>query len=170
MSTFDVFLTVVAFLAAGGWLLFALARVGAAWDESERKTTAMRKAFTAAGLSLLRDVETLQKLDDEIKRVKDGVSNAIRDQQDRHAALAKSVRPPPPDVYVTSEYPPSQKELAWLATFMRDARVPQQPGEQEPKPMLIWGHTQSAALARARQLIQDHKAYSVGNIGPFYTS
>jgi hypothetical protein len=164
----DTFLLVVACAAVGGWVLFALARVQTAWDTSQRKTTEMRRAFTAAGMTLLRDVETIQKLDDEIKRVKDGISKAISDQQDRHQALAKSARPPPPDTYVTSEYPPSQKELAWLVTFMRDPRVPQQSEEREPKPMLIWGHTQSAALQRARQLIQDHKAYVVGNVGPFH--
>ena len=169
-NTINTFLLIVACASAGGWVLFALARVQAAWDGSQRKTSELRRTFTAAGLSLMRDVETIQKLDDEIKKVKDGMATALRDQADRHQALAKSVRPPPPDTYVTSEFPPSAKEMAWLVTFMRDTRIPAQHNEREPKPMLIWGHTQGAALQRARQLIQDYKAYSVGNVGPFHNT
>lgn len=169
-GTMTTFLLFVACAAAGGWVLFALARVQAAWDSSQRRTTELRRTFTAAGMSLMRDVETIQKLDDEIKKVKDSIATAVREQADKHHALAKSVRPPPPDTYVTSEYPPSQKELPWLVTFMRDARVPPQHNEREPKPMLIWGHTQGAALQRARQLIQDYKAYTVGNVGPFHNT
>ena len=169
-SFMNTFFEVVLLAAAGGWVVFGLARVQAAWDATDRKTTEMRRTFTATGITLLNNVETLQKLDDEIKRVKDKMATALREQKDKHEALAKNAPPPPPDIYVTSEYPPSQKELAWIATFMRDGRVPQQPNEREPKPMLIWGHTQAAALHRARQLIQDHKAYSVGNVGPFYVT
>jgi hypothetical protein len=166
----DSFLMFVALAAATGWVMFALARVQAAWDATDRKTNEMRRTFTAIGITLLNNVETIQKLDDEIKRVKDGIATTVREQNDKHEALAKSAPPPPPDIYVTSEYPPSQKELAWIASFMRDPRVSPQLGEREPKPMLIWGHTQAAALHRARQLIQDHKAYTVGNVGPFYNS
>ncbi len=164
------FVTIVLLVAVVGWVVYGLSRVQVAWDRGERETTELRKTFTSAGLALLRDVETIQKLDDEIKRVKDKTATARREQQDRHAMLSKSARPPPPDIYVTSEFPPSQKELAWIASFMRDPRVPAVPGEHEPKPMLIWGHTQAAALHRARQLIQEYKAYSVGSVGPFHTS
>ena len=166
----NTFIIVVMYAALAGWILHALARVQMAWEAGQRKTTQLRQTFTAAGLTLMRNVETIQKLDDEIKKVKDGVETALREQQDKHTALTKSARPPPPDVYATSEFPPSQKELAWVATFIRDARVPAVPGEHEPKPMLIWGHTQSAALSRARQLIQEYKAYSVASVGPFYNS
>ncbi len=166
----NTFLVVVALIAAGGWVAFGLARVQAAWDATDRKTTEMRRNFTAAGLTLMNHVEVIQKLDDEIKRVKAKMATALREQKDKHEALAKNAPPPPPDIYATSEYPPSQKELAWIATFTRDSRVPQQPNEREPKPMLIWGHTQAAALHRARQLIQENKAYSVSNVGPFYNS
>jgi hypothetical protein len=166
----NTLLMVIALAAVGGWVVFGLARVQSALDATDRRTAEMRRTFTATGITLLSNVETIQKLDDEIKRVKEKMDTAMREQRDKHEALAKNAPPPPPDIYVTSEYPPSQKELAWIATFMRDARVPQQPNEREPKPMLIWGHTQGAALHRARQLIQENKAYSVGNVGPFYTS
>ncbi|HTP85013.1 MAG TPA: hypothetical protein VMQ11_18815 [Alphaproteobacteria bacterium] len=169
-SYVNMFLAFVALAIAGGWVVFGLARVQAALDATDRKTNEMRRTFTATGITLLSNVETIQRLDEEIKKVKDKVATAIREQRDKHEALAKNAPPPPPETYVTSEYPPSQKELAWIASFMRDARVPQQPNEREPKPMLIWGHTQAAALHRARQLIQENKAYTVGNVGPFYTS
>lgn len=162
----ELFMLVV-FAALCGWIVYALARVQAAWESGQRRTTEMRRTFTSGGLALMRDVETIQKLDDEIKRVKDRMADALRDQQDKHAALAKSVRPPPPDVYVTSEYPPSQKDTAWIATFVRDSKHPQEAWELEPKPMLIWGHTQTAAITRARQLIQDYKTYSVAEVAPF---
>ena len=161
------FILFVFLVAATGWVLYGLSRVQLAWETSQRKTNQMRKTFTQAGMTLLHDVETIQKLDDEIKKLKDNMATAAREQRDKHEALSKSRPPPPPDIYVTSEYPPSQKELAWIATFLRDARVPPQLNEREPKPMLIWGHTQGAALQRGRQLIQDQKAYSVGSVGPF---
>jgi len=163
-------LMVVALAAVGGWVMYSLARVQGIWEVRDRNATQTRRTFTAAGLTLMHDVETIQKLDDEIKKVKENMATSIREQRDKHESLAKNAPPPPPDIYVTSEYPPSQKELAWIATFSRDNRVPPQPNEREPKPMLIWGHTQGAAIHRARQLITEHKAYSVSNVGPFYTS
>jgi hypothetical protein len=163
-------LVFIALAAAGGWVVFGLARVQAALDATDRRTAEMRRTFTATGITLLNHVEAIQKLDEEIEKVKEKVETAVREQRDKHEALRKSAPPPPPETYVTSEYPPSQKELAWIATFMRDARVPQHPNEREPKPMLIWGHNQAAAIQRARQLIQENKAYSVSNVGPFYVS
>ena len=164
------FVMFAALVAVTGWVLYSLSRVQLAWETAQRKTNEMRKTFTQAGMTLLRDVETIQKLDDEIKKLKESMATAVREQRDKHEALSKTAPPPPPDIYVTSEYPPSQKELAWIATFMRDTRVPPQLHERVPPPMLIWGHTQAAALNRARQLIQDQKAYSVGSVGPFFNS
>ena len=158
------FLTFVMFIAIAGWMVASLVRLCAAWEAHQSKTNDVRKSFTAAGLKLASEIEHIQKLDDEIKRVKDKMATAVLEQQDRYAAFKKSVRPPPPDVYVTSEFPPSTKDLPWIATFMRDPRAAPMLGETEPKPMLIWGHTQNAALHRARQLIQEHKTYSVGDL------
>jgi len=160
------FLTVMMFFGLAGWIISAVARLYAAWDKHQLKTSEVRKTFTAAGLKLANHLETIQKLDDEVRKVRDNMVTAVQEQKDRQASFKKSVRPPPPDVYVTSEIPPSQQDLAWIATFNRVAKWAPQPWEIEPKPMLIWGHTQHAAEYRARQLVAEYKTYGVANLAP----
>jgi len=160
------FLSVMMFFGIIGWIISAVARLYAAWDKHQLKATEVRKTFTAAGLKLANYLEMIQKLEEEAEKVRTNMVMAVQEQKDRQASYAKSVRPPPPDVYVTSEMPPSQQDLAWIATFSRVAKWAPQPWEIEPKPMLIWGHTQHAAEYRARQLVAEFKTYGVANLAP----
>ncbi len=148
------------------WLLFAFARLQAAWEGSQRRTGELRQMLAAAGRKLLTDLETVQRLDTEIERVKESTATALREQKDRHEALAKSAPPPPPEVYVPSEYPPSRQDMAWIVDFVRDSDLAPQPWERAPKTSLVWGRTPSAALDRGRQLTAEHKMYRVENVRP----
>lgn len=148
------------------WIIGGLARLQAAWDASQRQTSELRQALTAAGLTLLRDLETIEKLEAETLRVKDGMQAAIREKAERHQTLARSTRPPPAEINVTSEYPTSQKDKAWIVEFMRDSESPRQPWERAPPTSLLWAPTQSAALTRGRQMADTYKTYSVASVRP----
>src|SRR5258708_533548 len=149
------------------WLLSALARVQAAWETSQRRTSELRTTLAAAGRQLLGNVEMIQRLEDDIKRVKDNAAAAAREQKDRHQVLAKAPPSPAPEIHVTSEFPPSRKDKAWIVDFVRDSELPPQPCEREPKTSLVWAPDKSAALGRARQLITEYKTYSVQGIRLF---
>lgn len=161
------FVLVTLYVAVIGWIMFALGRLQEAWQTSQRRTAELRAILAAVGRKLLSDLEAIQKLEDEIKRVKDKIAEELREQKDRREALTKSARPLPPEVNVLSEYPPSRKDLAWIVTFMRSADIPPQPWEPEPMTSLVWARTQTAALARGRQILNDYKTYSVASVGPF---
>ncbi len=148
------------------WLFAALGRLQTAWEISQQRTSELRYALAAAGKKLLKDLETVQKLKDEVERVKESVAAELREQKDRHATLAASTPPPPPEIHVTSEYPPSRRDAAWIVDFVRDSPLPQQPWEREPPTSLLWAPSQSAALDRARQLTRDCRTYSVAGARP----
>ena len=160
------FLVVIAYVGGVLWILCALARMQVAADASQRDMSQLRSTLTAAGLKLMSDLETAQKLEDEIKRVRESVAQARREQVDRHAAIARSAPPPSPEVYVTSEYPASRRDTPWIAEFVRDTEVPPQPGECQPMSSLIWAGTHATALSRARQIVGEHRTYDVASVRP----
>ncbi|MBV8538103.1 MAG: hypothetical protein JO128_21080 [Alphaproteobacteria bacterium] len=162
------FLVVMAYSALGLWVLVALARLQAVWDTGERQASELRATITAAGLKLMADTETVKKLDERAARAAESAAAAERDQADRYAALARAA-PPPPEIHVTSEYSGFRDDTAWVVTFMRDGKAPPQPWEREPKTSLVWAPTPSAALARARKLAEDHRAYIVAGVSPLST-
>ena len=148
------------------WLFAALGRLQKAWEISQQRTGELRYALGAAGKKLIKDLETIQKLKAEVERVKASVAADVREQKDRHATLAATTPPPPPEVHVTSEYPPSRRDAAWIVDFMRDSALPKQPWEREPATSLLWAPTQSAAVDRARQLTRDCRTYIVAGVRP----
>jgi hypothetical protein len=149
------------------WLMAALARLQAAWELSQKRTSELRLTLTAAGKTLLGDVETIQKLEDEIKRVKDNTAVALQEQKDRQELIVKTPPPPAPEIKVTSEFPPSRKDKAWVAEFERDSEFPPQPWERIPMTSLVWAPDNAAALVRARQVTSEHKTYRVESIRRF---
>jgi hypothetical protein len=148
------------------WIFWALARLQAAWETSQRQTSELRQALTAAGLRLLGDLETIEKLERETTRVKESAAAAIREQAERHQTVARSTRPPPAEISVTSEYPTSQKDKAWIVEFVRDGDSPRQPWERAPTTSLLWAPTQSTAVARGRQMADAYKTFSVASVRP----
>lgn len=160
------FLVVILYGVFGLWAFFALARVQAAWEVSQQRTSELRQALSAAVAKLARDLETAQKLDAQAERVKEDVAAAAREQKERHETLARSTPPPPPEVHVISEFPASRRDTAWVVDFVRDTDMPRQPWEREPNTSLIWAPSQSAALDRARQLTRAYKTYSVAGARP----
>lgn len=162
----DVFLAIL-YGALVVWICASLARLQAAWEVSQRQTGELRKALTAAGLKLMSELETVEKLEKEIAHVKQSAAVAMQEQKDRHEMLARSAPPPAPEIQVTSEYPTSKQDKAWIVEFMRDSGAPDQAWEREPPTSLVWARTQSAALDRGRTIIRELKTYSVGSVRPF---
>lgn len=148
------------------WIFVGLSRLQAAWELSQRQTSEVRHALTAAGLKLLRDLETIEKLESETNRVKEDAAAAIREQAERHQTVARSTRAAPAEISVTSEYPTSRQDKPWIVEFTRDSESPRQPWEREPPTSLLWAPTQAAALARGRQMADAYKTYGVGSVRP----
>jgi len=148
------------------WAWAALGRLQVAWEKRQRQFGELRHALTASGLTLMKDSDSVRKLEAETARLKDKAATAAREQTERHETVARMTRPPPPEIHVTSEYPPSRDDSAWVADFARDSDEPAPSWEREPATLLLWAPTQSAALARARQLIRGHRTYRVAGVRP----
>ena len=148
------------------WLFAALGRLQTAWEISQRRTGELRFALAAAGKKLLKDLETVQKLEAEVERVKESVAAEVHEQKERHATLAASTPPPAPEIHVTSEYPPSRRDAGWIVDFVRDSPLPKQPWEREPATSLLWAPSQSAAIDRGRQLTREFRTYIVAGARP----
>jgi len=157
---------VVLFGAFGLWISAVLARLQAAWEKRQRELGELRQALTASGLTLLKDTDRIKKLEAEAVRLTTNVTTAEHEQKERHENFVRTTRPPPPEVQVTSEYPPARGDTAWIADFARDSDDPPQPWERAPGTLLLWAPTQVAALAAARHLIRAHRTYRVGGVRP----
>ena len=148
------------------WMISALARLQKAWEISQQRTSELRLALTAAGRKLLRDMETMQRLDGEAARIRENAAAAARDQKERQATLARTMPPAPPEIHLTSEYPPTRRDTAWIIEFVRDSAMPRQPWEREPPTSLVWAPSQSAAFDRGHQIVRSYKTYSVAGARP----
>jgi len=148
------------------WSYALLARLQAAWETRQRQLGELRQGLTASGLALMKDTEKIEKLQAETTRLKTTAAEAAREQKERHENVLRTTRPPPPEVHVTSEYPPARGDSAWIADFARDSDEPAQPWERPLGILLLWAPTQAAALAAARHLIRAHRTYRVGGVRP----
>jgi hypothetical protein len=163
------FALVALYGAAGLWILISFARLHVAWQANQRQTADLRKAVTAAGLKLMGALETVEKLDGEIARATEQAAAAVREQEERRATLARSEPPPSPDIYMTSEYPTSSRDKAWVVEFMRDrdaSRARQPADHPPPPPSLFWAPTQNAALDKGRHVAEAHRIYTVQSVRP----
>ncbi len=157
------FLDVVVYGALGLWLCFALARVQAAWEQSQSRFSQLRQALTASGLALMKDMESIDKLKAETARLKGKTATAAKEQKERHETLVRSTRPPPPEIHVGSEYPPARDDIPWIADFTCDD---ESGAPAEPATLLMWAPTQTAALATARRMVRAHRIFRNAAVRP----
>ena len=146
------------------WIFVGIARVEVAWETSQRQTGALRKALTSAGLALMRDLETIEKIEAETAKVKEKAATALREQKDRHETFVKSMRPITAEINVTSEYPTGPQDKAWIIEFVRTAELGRAPSERHTVPVLLWAVNQAGAVSRGRQMAEAMKTYTLTTV------
>jgi hypothetical protein len=158
-----------AYAIGGMWLVLGLARFQVGWEKSQSRTATLRFALQNNARLLLQNLKDIEKLEVEIERTKKTAATARQDQEDRRHALTKALPPPPGEIYVTSEFPASQKDVPWVVDIGRDDKAAaRQIWDREPQPSLFWSPTHQAAAGRAQQVAAEFKGCHVKGVRRFF--
>lgn len=166
MFDFSGYMMVVAFVAVGLWMLIGVARLNYSWRASQARTAGLRQLKADGAKLLLERVEESMKIDNEIKESRQRVEMLKTALESKEKQLTNLVPPPPPAVYVTSEFPPSSKDKPWQALLRRNlgstkSRRPDEPSERY---VLIWGPDHSGAQTRAQNALSNFPGFAIDGV------
>ena len=168
MFDFSGYAMVVAYVAVGLWLLIDIARLNYAWRASQAQTAGLRQLKAEGAKILLARVEESMKIDSEIKEARQRVEMLKTALETKEKQLTNLVPPPPPSVYVTSEFPPSSRDKPWQAMLRRNlgnkARRPDEPSERH---VLVWGPDHAGAQGRAQNALSSFPGFAIDGVMRF---
>jgi len=168
MFDFGGYVMVVAFVGAGMWLLIGVARLNYTWQASQQRTIGLRQLKTEGAKILLERVEESMKLEAETKEARQRAEMLKTALETKEKQLTDLVPPPPPAIYVTSEFPPSSRDKPWQAMLRRMAgNKSRRADEPSERYVLIWGLDHSAAQARAQTALSSFPGFAVDGVMRF---
>ena len=168
MFDFGGFAMVVAFVFVGMWLLIGVARLNYTWQASQQRTAGLRQLKTEGAKILLERVEESMKLDTETKEARQRVEMLKTALEAKEKQLTNLVPPPPPSIYVTSEFPPSSRDKPWQAMLRRLAGTKsRRADEPSERYVLVWAPDHSGAQARAQNALSGFPGFAVDGVMRF---
>ncbi len=168
MFDFGGYVMVVGFVFVGMWILIGLGRLNYTWKASQQRTAGLRQLKTEGAKILLERVQESMKLEAETKEARQRVEMLKTALETKEKQLTDLVPPPPPSIYVTSEFPPSSRDKPWQAMLRRlpgnKARRADEPSERY---VLIWGPDHAGAQARAQNALSSFPGFAVDGVMRF---
>ena len=168
MFDFGGYVMVVGFVGAGLWLLIGIARLNYTWQASQQRTIGLRELKTEGAKILLERVEESMKLEAETKEARQRAEMLKTALETKEKQLTELVPPPPPAIYVTSEFPPSSRDKPWQAVMRKTgggrSRRADEPSERY---VLIWAPDHSGAQARATNALSAFPGFSIDGVTRF---
>jgi hypothetical protein len=158
----ETFALVVGLVVAAMWLAAGFARLSAAVAIGERRAGALKAVQQREARKLLRSVQELQRLSDEIKAGKANANSVASQQASKQKELAALVPPPPPPIYVTSEFPSAKRDLPWVIHLRRTVTAKlRDPDGEDHRYYLLWAADHPGAMARGRQILSGDRGFDV---------
>lgn len=161
MFNFDAYIVVVALVAATLWFIIGLARLNHTWWDSQRRTANLRQQKLDMAKALLQSVEEIMQLEREAKETRKRAEMLEQGVEIKKKELTGIVPPPPPAIYVTSEYPPSSRDHAYSALLRRTGPKSRRADEPSERYVLVWATDNAAAQGRAQQALAGHPGFSI---------
>lgn len=158
----ETFALVVGIVVFGLWLAAGFARLSAAWTVGDRRAIELKMMQQREARKLLRNVQEIQRLNDEISKAKASAASVADHQTKKQRELAAVVPPPPPAIYVTSEFPSAKRDHPWIIQLRRNATAKlRDPNGEDQRSYLLWAADHAAALARGRQILAGDRGFDV---------
>lgn len=158
----ETFAIVVGVIVTAMWLASGFARLAAAWGAGERRSRDLKTMQQREARKLLRNVQEMQRLNDEIKAAKASAASAAEAHASKQQELAGVVPPPPPPIYVVSEFPAAKRDLPWIIHLRRTVSAKMRdPDGEDHRYYLLWAADHTAALARGRQTLSSERGFDV---------
>ena len=165
MFNFSGYMMAVGFVAAGLWLLIGAARLYHCWHASQARTAGLRQAKGDGAKALLDRVGEIMKLEVEAKEVHQRIEMLKTALEAKEKQLTELVPPPPPSIYVTSEFPPSSRDKPWQGLMRRTtsgkSRRADEPSERY---VLVWAPDHSAAQGRAQNSLGNFPGFAIDGV------
>lgn len=166
--SFEGFLLFAVAAGSAIWLLWSAGRLNAAWLAAQKRKQELDRKRVDMAMHLMKRGEALMQLkgDDAGAAERVAALRALCAQKQKE--LAGFVPPPPPEIIVTSEYPASREDKAWVV-LMAPAGASRPPNDGNPsdapkKQYLVWAGDTNAAVSRARNVITDEPGYEVHSV------
>jgi len=158
-----------AYAVGGMWLMLGLARMQSGWEKSQSRTATLRFALQNNARQLLQNLKAIEHLEAETKKAKAAAEVNKKDHDSRRQAMTTALPPPPDQIYVTSEFPASQKEVPWVVDIgVDDKAAVRQAWDREPQASLFWALTHQAAATRSQQIAAEFKGCHVRGVRRFF--
>lgn len=158
----ETFALVIGVIVTGMWLAAGFARLSSAWAVGDRRARELKAAQQREARRLLRNVQELQRLNEEIKAAKSSATSAASEQASRQKELDAVAPPPPPAIHVTSEFPAARRDQPWIIHLRRSVAAKlRDPSGEDHRYFLLWAADHPAALARGRQILSSDRGYDV---------
>jgi len=158
--TFEAVIAIAGILAAALWLMWGINRLTLAWTavqtrvkELDQKRVDMAREMMKFGEVLVRHKRDEQEANDKLGGLRAQIAAKTKE-------IAEFVPPPPQEILVTSEYPSTRDDKAWIVSMVRPNGADQ--GNQ--RQYLVWAGDHATALNRARStLAEQASGYEVSN-------
>lgn len=165
MFSIDGYLLVVGFVAAGLWLLIGVARLYHSWYHSQMRTAGLREQKAQGAKALLKSVEDMMQIDRETKEAHQRAEMLKTALQSKEEQLTNLTPPPPPSIYVTSEFPPSSKDKPWQALLRRTSTLKtRRADEPSERYVLVWAPDHTSAQGRAQNALANYPGFAIDGV------
>ena len=149
--TFEALISIAGILAAVVWLMWGINRLSVAWSavqtrvkELDQKRVDMAREMMKFGEALLRHKRDEQEASEKLRALRAQITAKTKE-------IAEFVPPPPQEILITSEYPSTREDKAWIVSMVR----PNGADGGNPRQYLVWAGDQTAALNRARSTLTE---------------
>ena len=149
--SFDGLIAVAGILAAAVWLMWGINRLMAAWTavqnrvkELDHKRIDMARELMKFGDELLRQKRDEKETGDKLATLRAQISTKTKE-------IAGFVPPPAQEILVSSEYPSTRDDKAWIIAVARSN------GGNPPsrRQYLVWARDHAGAQNRAHTVLAD---------------
>ena len=159
--SFDGVIGVAGILASAVWLMWGINRLTLAWTavqtrvkDLDQKRVDMARELMKFGEALLRHRRDEKETSDKLGTLRAQIAAKTKE-------LAEFVPPPPPEILISSEYPSTRDDKAWIVSMAR----PNSADAGSPRQYLIWAGDHASATGRARTaLAEQSSGYEIANI------
>jgi hypothetical protein len=149
--SFEAVIAIAGVLAAAVWLMWGINRLSLAWSavqarvkELDQKRVDMAREMMKFGEVLLRHKRDEKEANDKLAALRAQIAAKTKE-------IAAFVPPQPQEILITSEYPSTRDDKAWIVSMVR----PNGADEGNPRQYLIWAGDHGAALNRARSTLTE---------------
>jgi hypothetical protein len=149
--SFDGLIAVVGILAAAMWLMWGFSRISAAWTAVQKRVQELDQKRIEMARGLMTIGEELIRLKRDEKETGDKLAGLRAQVAAKTKEMAEFVPPPAQEILVSSEYPSTRDDKAWIVAVARSNGG----DTARRRQYLVWASDQAGAQNRARTVLAD---------------